>query len=95
MMKPIALLSLLLLSACPGAADEPPPDVCQASAEEFCDTAIECGQIREVSRADCEAFAMAYCVAPGEWSECEAALDAMACPVDNRPIEAACWDADQ
>lgn len=87
------LLALTFLAAC-GDDSAPTPDVCDESAFEFCDVAIGCGQIGETARDDCEAFAHAYCVAPGEWSACEAALDAMACPVDNRSVEAACWDTE-
>ena len=90
------LLSTLLLAACPGDdATEPPPDVCEASAFEFCDRAVECGQIGESARSECEAWIVkGYCVAPGEWSACEAALDAATCPLDNRPIERACWNVE-
>lgn len=72
---------------------KPPADVCEASAFEFCDRAVDCGQIGEASRSECEAWIVkGYCVAPGEWSQCEAALDELSCPVDNRPVEAACWN---
>lgn len=93
LMIAIVLAMFVMLGACGDPSDEAPPDVCEASAFEFCDRAIECGQIRETARSDCEAWIVkGYCVAPGEWSQCEDALDELSCPVNNVPIERACWN---
>lgn len=74
--------------------DNPPADPCGESAFQFCDRAIECGQIKETARDDCEAFSLAYCTSPPSdeyWGVCQDALDALECPVYSIDIEAECW----
>lgn len=93
-MLAIGFALIVLISACGDPSDLAPADPCGESAFEFCDRAIECGQINETARDDCEAFSLAYCTSPPAseyWYICEDALDALECPVYSADIEAECW----
>ena len=88
------LFSLMFMASCVIVDDmpeDPPEGVCMASALEFCDKAVECGQIADTAHDECMDFALAYCEVPGDWDDCRKALDAMECPVDNTPVDHACW----